>query len=227
MKSNIFPFEMLNQDYILLIFNCYKYRDKALQQKANWLPVLPSNLLYFHVLGDPNLETEFQFLIEDNILLVKVEDDYNSLPKKVIRAYQAILNTYEFKYIFKTDDDQQVTNIKIFETIMSLLNKKYEDPDQKIHYGGNIVDVKQTYKSQYYRIHAELPQDLLVKATKYCSGRFYFLSLNATQFLVEEKKELIESEFLEDYAIGYYLKNIYKTNMLHLDTNKYFVDFVI
>ncbi len=217
---------MVIQDYILLIFNCYKYRHKAQKQKDSWLPVLPSNLLYFHVLGDPNLETEFQFLIEDNILLVKVEDDYNSLPKKVIRAYQAILNTYEFKYIFKTDDDQQVTNIKIFETIMSLLNKKYEDPDKKIHYGGHIVDVKQTYQSQYYRIHAELPQNLLVKATKYCSGRFYFLSYDAIKFLVEEKKDLIEAEFLEDYAIGYYLSDLFKKNMLPLDTNKYFVDFV-
>jgi hypothetical protein len=212
------------QDYILLIFNCQKYRFKAETQKNSWLPIVPSNLLYFHVLGDPNLETDYQFLTEDNILLVKVEDDYNSLPKKVIRAYQATLNTYQFKYIFKTDDDQQVTNIKIFETIISLLDKKYEDPDKKIHYGGQIVDVKQTYQSQYYRIHAELPTNLLVKATKYCSGRFYFLSQDAICFLVEEKKQEIESEYLEDYAIGYHLTNLYKTNMLPLDTNKYFVD---
>ena len=213
------------QDYILLIFNCKKYRHKALQQKDSWLPKLPSNLIYFHVLCDPNLESEFQFLPKDNILLVKVEDDYNSLPKKVIRAYQAIINTYKFKYIFKTDDDQQVTNIKFFETIISLLNKKYEDLDKKIHYGGHIVDVKQTYLSQYYRIHEELPTNLLVKATKYCSGRFYFLSQDAVKFLVEEKRLDVESEFLEDYAIGYYLSDLYKVNLLPLDTNKYFVDF--
>lgn len=226
-ESLIYLFsKMFNQDYILLIFNCYKYRHKALQQKDSWLLNLPSNLIYFHVLGDPNLETDYQFIIEDNILLVNVEDDYNSLPKKVIRAYQAIKNTYEFKYIFKTDDDQRVTNIKIFETIISLLNKKYEDPQLKLHYGGHIVDVKQTYKSQYYRIHNELPEDLLVKATKYCSGRFYFLSQDAIRFLTEEKKDLIESEYLEDYAIGYYLSDSFKKNMLPLDTNKYFVDFI-
>jgi hypothetical protein len=216
---------MLNQDYILLIFNCYRYRDKAQQQKENWLLNLPSSLIYFHVLGDPNLETDYLFLIDDNILLVRVEDDYNSLPKKVMRAYQAILNTYDFKYIFKTDDDQQVTNIKFFDTVISLLNKKWEDPSSRIHYGGHIVNVKQTYQSQYYRIHSELPQDLLVKATKYCSGRFYFLSQEAIKSLVEEKKELVEAEYLEDYAIGYYLLDQYKTRMLPLDTNKYFIDF--
>ena len=213
------------QDYLLLIFNCYKYRDKALKQKDTWLQSLPSNLLYFHVLGEPNLETDYQFLTEDNILLVRVEDDYNSLPKKVIRAFLAIQSVYQFKYIFKTDDDQQVTNIKFFDIIISLLNKKWDDPDSRLHYGGQIVNVQKTYLSQYYRIHAELPQDLLVKATKYCSGRFYFLSLNAVQFLIKEKKELVEAEYLEDYAIGYHLSDLYKTKMLPLDTNKYFTDF--
>ena len=213
------------QDYLILIFNCYKYRDKALKQKDTWLQSLPSNLLYFHVLGDPNLETDYQFLTEDNILLVKVEDDYNSLPKKVIGAFLAIQSVYQFKYIFKTDDDQQVTNIKFFDIIISLLNKKWDDPDSRLHYGGQIVNVQKTYLSQYYRIHAELPQDLLVKATKYCSGRFYFLSLNAVQFLIKEKKELVEAEYLEDYAIGYHLSDLYKTNLLALDTNKYFTDF--
>jgi hypothetical protein len=213
------------QDYLLLIFNCYKYRDKALKQKETWLQSLPSKILYFHVLGDPNLETDYQFLTEDNILLVKVEDDYNSLPKKVIRAFLAIQSVYQFKYIFKTDDDQQVTNIKFFDIIISLLNKKWDDPDSRLHYGGHIVNVQKTYLSQYYRIHAELPQDLLVKATKYCSGRFYFLSQDAVQFLIKEKKELVEAEYLEDYAVGYHLSDIYKVSMLPLDTNKYFTDF--
>ena len=214
------------QDYILLIFNCKKYHYKALKQKETWLQSLPSKIQYFHVLGDPNLESDYQFFTEDNILLVKVEDDYNSLPKKVIAAFLAIQSVYQFKYIFKTDDDQQVTNIKIFDTIILLLDKKYDDSDSRLHYGGHIVDVQKTYLSQYYRIHAELPQNLLVKATKYCSGRFYFLSSDAINFLVKETKELVEAEYLEDYAIGYHLSDLYKVSkMLPLDTNKYFTDF--
>ena len=181
------------QDYILLIFNCQRYRFKAQKQKDSWLPNIPTNLKYFHVIGDPELTNSYEFLIEENILLVKVEDDYNSLPKKVIRAFEAIKETYKFKYVFKTDDDQQVTNIKLFDTIMSLLNRKYDDPEARIHYGGHLIHVKQPYQSQYYRIHAELPQDLLVQATKYCSGRFYFLSQEAIHFLLEEKKQLIET----------------------------------
>jgi hypothetical protein len=213
------------QDYILLIFNCRRYRDKAQKQKDSWLPLLPKTLIYFHVIGDSELTNSYEFVTEDNVLLVKVEDDYNSLPKKVIRAFEAVKKVYQFKYIFKTDDDQEVTNIKFFNTIMSLLNRKYDNPELRLHYGGHVIHVNQPYQSQYYRIHAELPQDLLVKATKYCSGRFYFLSFEAIHFLVEEKTQQIDSEYLEDYAVGYYLKDSYKMNMLPLDTNKYFIDF--
>jgi hypothetical protein len=61
--------------------------------------------------------------------------------------YEAVQMVYQFKYIFKTDDDQLVTNIKFFDTIMSLLNRKYDDPDSIIHYGGHVVDVKQHIKA--------------------------------------------------------------------------------
>ena len=214
------------QDYILLIFNCQKYRHKALEQKKRWIPNLPKTIEYFHVIGDPELTIDHIFDHHERILYLQVGDDYNSLPKKVIAAFKAILITYNFKYIFKTDDDQEVTNIKFFNTIISLLDKKHENSESRIHYGGHVVDVKQTYQSQYYGIHDELPRNLLVKATKYCSGRFYLLSSDAVEYLINEKRSNIEEEYLEDYAIGYNLKDELKSNMLPLDTNKYFIDFV-
>jgi hypothetical protein len=215
---------MMEQEYILLIFNCVKYRYKALKQKETWILDLPKNILYFHVIGDPQLTNNYLFYPSENILYVKVEDDYNSLPKKVIKAYSSINETYKFKYIFKTDDDQMVTNIRFFDIIMNSLNKKYDDPCARIHYGGYIVDVKQSYQSEYYRIHPELPTNLIVKTTRYCSGRFYFLSNNSIEELIQ-KMGPISEEFLEDYAIGYNLPAQLKTNIMSLDTNKYFIDF--
>ena len=79
---------------------------------------------------------------EDNLLLIKVKDDYNFLPKKVIRAFQAIKETFQFKYILKTDDKQKVTNIKFFDTVILLLNRKYDDFETRICYGGYIVNVQ-------------------------------------------------------------------------------------
>jgi hypothetical protein len=209
---------MIKQDYIMLIMNCKKYIKKAKFQKITWLPHIPCYLKYYHVIGDPNLDANYKFDNENNILWIKVEDDYNSLPKKVIRAYKAIFETYEFKYLFKTDDDQILVNEKFFPIIIGITNSP-----KKIHYGGYIVDVKQNYLSQYHKIHPELPEYLPILKTKYCTGRFYFLSKQALSNLII-KSELIEKEYLEDYAIGFNLDIFYKNTMINIATNNYFTD---
>jgi hypothetical protein len=210
---------MIEQDYIMLIMNCKKYFEKAAYQKKTWLPLVPSFLRYYHVIGDESLDCAFKFDDDDKILWIKVADDYNSLPKKVIRAYQAINETFQYKYLFKTDDDQILVKPQFFDTLSGLLCTKVP----KIHYGGYIVDIKQPYLSEYHRIHPELPKQLPLLVTKYCSGRFYFLSKSAISNLIG-KRELIEKEFLEDYAIGFNLDPVYKKDMLHLATNQYFTD---
>jgi len=214
---------MINQPFILLILNCKKYNFKANKQKQTWLLNLPSNIIYFHVIGSKDLNQDFIFDYEQKILYVKTEDDYLSLPKKVLAAYYAINETFIFNYIFKTDDDQNLVNIKFLESVMNVLDKKVP----KIHYGGHIVDVINPYLSQYYKIHPELPHDMIIQTTKYCSGRFYFLSNEAVFSLTNyKKKHLIEKELLEDYAIGYNLPGFLKENMLNLTTEKYFIDFI-
>jgi hypothetical protein len=210
---------MIKQEYIMLIMNCKKYAKKATFQKMTWLPHIPDYLRFYHVIGNPELDTKYTFDNEKNILWIKVEDDYNSLPKKVIRAYEAIYETFDFNYMFKTDDDQILVNDKFFDIIKGLTSSKIS----KIHYGGYIINVKQNYLSQYHRIHPELPEYLPILQTKYCTGRFYFLSNQAINNLIT-KKESIEEEYLEDYAIGYYLDDVYKLNMMNLLTNQLFKD---
>lgn len=206
-------------EFILLIFNCEKYRHKALKQKQTWLynfNIMP----FFHVIGNPLLNEEYIFNETEHILYVKVEDDYNSLPKKVIAAYEAIQKEYIFNYIFKTDDDQNLIEIKFLDIIKNLLLNRIP----KVHYAGKIINVEKPYLSQYSKIHPELPSNLPVLKTQYCSGRFYVLSDLAIQQLIT-KKDKICNEFLEDYAIGFYLEPILKKNMLNIESNKYFIDF--
>jgi len=210
---------MFKQDFIMLIMNCKKYRKKAAFQKMTWLPHIPSYLHYYHVIGEEDLDTHYKFDNENKVLWVKVADDYNSLPKKVIAAYEAIYKTFEFKYIFKTDDDQILVNPKFFDILVGFIDKKRP----KTHYGGFLVNVEKPHMSEYYRIHPELPKDLPIYATKYCSGRFYFLSKTAIVDLLS-KKNYIEKEYLEDYAVGFHLNQIYKTDILPLATNKFFTD---
>lgn len=222
---------MINQDYILLIFNCVKYRYKAVRQQNTWLQELPglqNKLIYYHVIGDPKLESETGYLFDEDqrILWLRVDDDYNSLPKKVINAYSAVSKVYNFKYIFKTDDDQILRPVKFFDTLITVLNSRHTDISKRIHYGGHVINVKEPYKSEYYRLHPELPQDLIVQKTQYCSGRFYLLSHMAVIGLLIKKDDIC-NEFLEDYAIGFHMPiDVFKSNMLRLKTEDYFFDFV-
>jgi len=209
---------MIEQEYIMLIMNCKKYLKKAKFQKMSWLPKIPPYLCYYHVIGEPELDTRYKFDNENKVLWIKVEDDYNSLPKKVIRAYEAICETFDFKYLYKTDDDQILVNEKFLDVVKGITSSS-----KKIHYGGYIVDVKQNYLSQYHKIHPELPEYLPILQTKYCSGRFYFLSKQALANVIS-KKEFIEKEYLEDYAIGFNLDQYYKLDMTNLATNKFFID---
>ena len=209
---------MIEQEYIMLIMNCKKYLKKAKFQKMTWLPKIPDYLTFYHVIGEPDLDVKYRFDNENRILWIKVEDDYNSLPKKVIRAYQAINETFNFKYLYKTDDDQILVNEKFLHVVKGITNNA-----RKTHYGGYIVDVKQNYLSQYHKIHPELPDYLPILQTRYCSGRFYFLSKQAIENLISKRK-IIENEYLEDYAIGFNLDQYYKLNMINLSTNNFFTD---
>jgi len=210
---------MIEQEFIMLIMNCKKYMKKALFQKRTWLPFIPSYLRFYHVIGDENMTTDYKFDDENKILWVRVADDYNSLPKKVIASYKAVIETFEFNYLFKTDDDQILVKPQFFDTIIKLISSK----NPKTHYGGYIVDVPKPYLSQYYKLHSELPTYLPILQTSYCSGRFYFLSNESISNLLS-KRELIEKEYLEDYAIGYNLEPRYKKEMLSIATNKFFTD---
>lgn len=211
---------MENQEFVLLIMNCQKYKGKAMKQKQTWLSRnLPKEIIYYHVLGNPDLPTDFEFVDSERILWVKTPDDYNSLPKKVIASYYSIAQRFQFEYILKTDDDQDLVNEKFFNNITNTIRNL----KPKTHYGGKIVDVIQPYYSKYNLIHPELPENLPIQAIKYCNGRFYFLSKEAVSYLLS-KRDKIEKEYLEDYSIGLHIHPMYKTNICNVNSDKIFVD---
>jgi hypothetical protein len=207
---------VINIDYVLMILNCNQYKYKADFQKQTWLKILPKNIIYFHVIGLPELKDQYQFDISNNLLYVRNEDDYISLPSKTINAINAINNTYAYKYILKTDDDQTLIDNNFFNNLFNTLD------NNKLHYGGHIINCVENI-SKYNTIHKELPADILLKACLYSSGRFYFLSKEVVPFLLF-KKQLIYKHFFEDHAIGYYLSDFPLLRILSLDISKIFVD---
>ena len=111
MNSNL---NKIKQDYILLICHCEKNKENAEIQKKTWLKNIPKNIIYFHVVGSNNLKQPFQFYHKEKLLLVKTNDDYNSLPHKMISAFEAIHETYNYKYIFKFMTDDFIIRFQYF-----------------------------------------------------------------------------------------------------------------
>ena len=218
-KQNI---EKKKQNIILLIMNCFKYKEKANYQKKTWLLNLPPHIIYYHIIGNPDLPFPYIFDDENHILYISCNDDYCNLPKKVIRSYKAIYETFDFKYIFKTDDDQMVSDINFFNILSDILYNK----EELIHYGGNIITIKLPQISSYHYIHNELPKNIVIKPKKYCNVIFYFLSKKSISYLLT-KLIFIDREYIEDYAIGIHLDKKLKEYMLFVNTDIYFSDFEI
>ena len=70
------------------------------------------------------------------------------------------------------------------------------------NYGGFIINISKPQISSYNLIHNELPNNLVLQTTRYCSGRFYFLSQYAVTNLLSKKIKL--------------KKNIWKTMRLDI-----------
>lgn len=218
--------EKKTQNYVLLIMNCLQYKEKSQKQRDTWLKELPTSIIYYHVIGIPLLDRDFIFSEKERILYVKTKDDYNSLPQKVISAYHAVYCSFHFQYIFKTDDDQNVLSFHHngINNFFDMVIQEIENNKIQYHYGGKIIDIKKPHYSQYHKIHPELPPNLRILQTKYCNGRFYFLSYNAIQSLIE-KKEIFQNEYFEDYAIGFHLNEEFKKYMLFINSDVFLQDF--
>ena len=209
-------------DLIIGVYSCQKYMNTRLKAiKETWLKKLPSNIKYFHIIGDKKICDDKNIHIDfnENIIYCNSDDDYNSLPSKVITTLDGINELFDYKYIFKTDDDQNLKKPNFFIQFPKLILNK----DPISHYGGFSIIVN-THISNYYMIHNCLPKDIKLEATTYCNGRFYYLSKSAVENLIL-KKELIKNRYIEDHAIGYYLDDSFKNNMEKFDSRKCFDDY--
>ena len=169
-------------DTVLLIISCKKYAHKAAFQRQSWLPSLPPSIHYYHVVGDIEKcsQESKDYIVDDHsrIIYTNTKDDYLSLPHKVITGIQAVHETMTYSYIYKTDDDQIVTDIDFFNKVASQRSSH--------EYGGHVLYVDGHY-SGYHEIHSEIKDPIWLDRAIYCTGRFYFLSKKAIEGLLPKK----------------------------------------
>lgn len=204
---------MISQDFILLILNCKAYRHKATLQRKLWVNNLPCFIKHFYIIGDETLIDDYMFW--EDTLYVKCKDDYLSLPIKIMSAIKAISKVYNYKYIFKTDDDQMLVNKNFFTQLCDeLVNRETYD------YGGFIVDVKDHY-TEYKS--SQIQKKIKLNACRYANGRFYLLSKKSCDHLLSVSHKFYDYIY-EDYSIGYELSNAKDLKIKMLDSQ--FDDFM-
>jgi hypothetical protein len=203
---------MIKEDIVIVIINCEKYKwRRELQQE--WLSRM-KNITYYYIIGSSEKCGEQKYLFEEKTLYVNEPDDYVSLPKKVMGAFRAIHENYDYKYIIKMDDDLILTIPSFFDMLYKHLLSNNN------HYGGHAVQVKD-HISQHNLVNPLCPKGLFLEGTIYCGGSFYFLSKEALLHIFKYEKEIRE-RIIEDHAIGYYLNDRFKKNLLQIDVHKIF-----
>jgi hypothetical protein len=182
----------------LMILNCEKYRHKAEVQKNTWLKEI--TIPWFHIIGNPNLTTQFEVDTTNHVLYVKCKDTYESLPMKTYSAICAIRQMFpDITHILKTDDDMKC-NVENFNNVRSNIS----DCD---YVGGFITCFEHISEYHYPNVEEHLRTPVLMKDTYYCPGRFYILSSKAIDVIINSK-DWFASNMMEDYAVGYLLVSL-------------------
>jgi len=195
-----------------MILNCKKYRYKAQRQIDSWLKEI--TLPWFHIIGDPELSTEFLEDSENSIIYVKCKDTYEQLPIKTHLGISAINKIFpDLKYILKTDDDM-VCEIKELHEVL----EKIEGYD----YGGNPW-FSGTYECTYHyaNVDEEFRKPVPLVGITYSTGRFYFISAVAIKKIIESR-EWFNSNMFEDYAVARLIQTIPNIKIVHFHSPSVF-----
>jgi hypothetical protein len=164
-------------------------------------------ITYLKIIGDENLDTQWLYNENENLLIIKCDDGYLNLPNKVFQFIKISKKIFRhFVGIFKTDDDIEINLNNLYNMLM-----KYKDIDYFGNYAGsqrcksNYLMTKKNIIEQYPLFGKYLVE---TDFGHYCSGGGYYLNQKAIKVILDN-----ESYFPE------FSKNDYKK---YLYNNEYF-----
>lgn len=222
----------LKDDYILMILSCEKYeKERRVGQINQFLNnnSIMQGIRYFHLVGDKDKfrkNKKLKYIVDEekNIIYTNTLDDYLSLAHKTISGLKALYETFDFKYVLKTDDDQRLINPNIFSILDTVLKNKKPD------YFGKLCNMEEQVEKWQPIVHKNdgFPTGYIVGDGKpFGNGRFYGLSRRNVEDLVKNKYDLVKKEYSEDWSIAKNQKLEYRMNNMYLDNSKIFADFEV
>lgn len=182
-----------NVEGIIMIISCQKYKNLRIN-KFQKLDDYYNGWKIIYVLGDLFIQNDYE--LKENILIIKTEDSYLHLFKKIVLAEKFLLDIFEIKQgILKVDDDVlfNINNLNNF------LNLKYKN-----NFIGRIKKDKNNKCKNLLNVKKEL---LFNNFNCY----FFFNYYNKNQKDLKNKYHGLENISLQDLKNKYSKLNYFTT----------------
>ena len=212
----------------ILIYSCHKHKDTRLKEFK-----LPKNEYsgwkVFYILGNPQIKKDF---ILDNTILLKCEDSYIHVAKKVVMGIKFIYENYEVEEGILRCGDDLVFNETSLTNFLKMEGKQdYMGVTANSGMSNTIVAQQNNFMPSYYLSHQEDLQNPLhsipytiqemmqfnkVPKLRYAGGVVVYLSNHSCKTLIDHFESIGWNVFepnaeygypyiIEDIAVGYIL----------------------
>ena len=193
-------------NFLLVIYSCRKYifmKDYYVDKYKN----MGYDVIF--VFADPNLENDVDYVYdkENNMVVLKCEDDFEHLPNKTYFLTKIILNSSRLKnydYIIKMDDDTEF-NIN-YNTLIGMDVFK-----ENTHYTGPLLLTSNPTEHDYHfgkctnNMELNITPYELKEKLSWGSGFFYILSRHAITIIngcITNNNSILQDFLYEDMMIG-------------------------
>lgn len=214
----------------IIVYSCNKHKETRLKELI--LKNSYCNWKVFYILGNPNLETDYKFEIEDKtgreFIILKCEDSYLHLLKKVVLSLKFLYENYNIENgVLRCGDDLVFNEDKIENFIRIRKKNDYMGIIALANYP--IRKMHSNFMFSYYLTHQEelegMNLNLLdifnlneIPACYYAGGVVVYLSTKSCKILIDEmtkinwniltrKNEDGYPYIIEDVGVGYILNN--------------------
>jgi hypothetical protein len=214
----------------IIVYSCYKHKETRLKELI--LKNSYCNWKVFYILGNPNLETDYKFEIEDKtgreFVILKCEDSYLHLLKKVILSLKVLYENYDIENgVLRCGDDLVFNEFALHNFITMRKKSHYMGVIARANYP--ITKIPTNFMFSYYVNHQDelegmnlTLQDIFnlneLPACCYAGGVVVYLSTMSCKILIDEmtkikwniltrKNEHGYPYIIEDIGVGYILNN--------------------
>jgi hypothetical protein len=243
---------MIQVDGIILVLSCQKHLNTRLK-----IFKLPKNNYngwkVIYVIGDLFIDSNYKMI--NNLMVIKCEDSYIHLLKKLVLALKYLYEIYDIKEGILRCGDDLLINELILESFLNIKNKFNffgQSPTHKHMLSTNINLLKITkndnfmvkyYKSHYedfYNPYHNLKNVVISRYTKRPAlpitpaGVIYYISNKACKILIHHMEKIKYNIFQYDYFSQSYPYTIedcavsfilYLNRMIFINNNHFYSDY--